>query len=271
MTQEIENMLIEKGYDKIFEEIEKHGYQVGETVVEGTDEEYIYIMDSLYRSQLCKCDTAENIMKFADDFIKKFIQNHDEQILSGMKNVHSTEDFYSHLLEYIPYNEADICGYFILGWKDIPDKDVVYELFKDCLSSNESNDLYNKLMQPKLIKEVMKHNQKDTTENQELIGLLNTEGYLTIYHGHVTKSLKNHNSWTIKKEVAEYFGNRNALFNQKKEYYVVCGRVKLKDVITYITDRNEFEIVVLDKYVDIISKEQYKYREDFERPSKDED
>lgn len=269
MTQEIENILIDKGYDKIFEEIEENGYQIGVTNIEG--DKYFYIADSLYRTKMCKYETAEDIMKFTDKFVKMFLQDNDEAILSGMKNIQSVEEFYSHLLEYIPYNEADICNYFILGWENIPNKEVIYDLFKDCLSSNESNDLYNKLMQPKLIKEVMNHNQKDTTENQELIGLLDAEGYLTIYHGHVTKSLKNHNSWTIKKEVAEYFGNRNALFNQKKEYYVVCGRVKLKDIITYITDRNEFEIVVPDKCVDIISREQYKYREDFERPFKDED
>lgn len=266
MKPAIEKTLEEKGYEEIFEEIEESGYQFFEY-----DDNHFFLMDNMGRSYMCEYKTAEDVMKFTDKFVKMFLRNNDEAILSGMKNVQSVDDFDSLLAEYMPYSETDRCYYFILGWNNIPNKEVVYDLFKDCLSSNESNDLYNKLMYPKLIKEIMKHNQKDTTENQELIGLLDAEGYLTIYHGHVTKSLKNHNSWTIKKEVAEYFGNRNALFNQKKEYCVVCGRVKLKDVITYITDRNEFEIVVPDKCVDIISKEQYKYREDFERPFKGEE
>lgn len=51
MTQEIENILIDKGYDKIFEEIEENGYQVGVSSVEG--EEFFYIADSLYRTKMC--------------------------------------------------------------------------------------------------------------------------------------------------------------------------------------------------------------------------
>ncbi len=88
----------------------------------------------------------------------------------------------------------DECNCFLIGWKEIPNKDVVYELYKDCLTYNESNELYDKLMQQDLIEEVKMNNQQDTTNNAELIELLDAEGYLTIYHGHVTEDLTNHSA-----------------------------------------------------------------------------
>ncbi len=258
MNQKIKQQLVEKGYVEIFNVIEENGYQIDEL-----DEHHIYFMDSLGKTHLCEYQTAEDIMKFTDKFIKMFLSYNDEDILLGMKNIQSVEDFDLLLAKHMLYNETDRCHYFTVGWKNIPNKETVYDLFKDCLSSNESNSLYNKLMQPALIKEVMKHNKKDTTENQELISLLDAEGYLTIYHGHITKKLENHNSWSIKKKVAERFGNRNALFNNQKEYYLMRGKVKLQDIITYIDDRNEFEVVVHGEKVKLVETETKKFQENY--------
>lgn len=75
--------------------------------------------------------------------------------------------------------------------------------------------------------------------------LLDSDGFLTVYHGHAKKTLRNSNSWTIEPEIAHFFGNRNALFMKSDKYYVVTGKVRLEDVIAYVTDRKETEIVVL--------------------------
>lgn len=265
MKQEIIDKIYESGYDKLIEQFEENGYEFNDY-----SDTQLILMDSVGRFYMCEYNTFEDIARFLDKFSKMFLKNNDKAILSGMKKVKSVEDFDSLLAEYMPYSEADRCYYFTLGWKKIRNKDVLYELYKECLTLNESNELYDKLMQPSLIKKVKKYNKKDTINNAELIGLLDADGYLTVYHGHVIEDLTNHNSWTIKKEVAEYFGNRNALFNKKKKYYVINGKVKLKDIITYITDRNEFEVVVPGECVNIIETERHEYKEDFKRPFKNE-
>jgi hypothetical protein len=109
-------------------------------------------------------------------------------------------------------------------------------------------------------------NKHDTVENPALINLLDNDGYLTIYHGHCKKTLRNSNSWTLDKDIAKWFGSRNALFSRSSDFYVVTGKVRLDDIIAYITDRNEQEIVVLQKNVKGKTKEIFAADTKIERP-----
>ena len=122
-------------------------------------------------------------------------------------------------------------------------------------------------MKPEIISEIRKHNHSDTVDNAELIKLLDAEGYLTVYHGHCKKTLRNSNSWTIKKDIACWFGNRNANLQKQDKYYVVTGKVKLSDIITYITDRQEYEVLVLNKDVKKKTKEFFDKQEPYTIPS----
>jgi hypothetical protein len=61
--------------------------------------------------------------------------------------------------------------------------------------------------------------------------MLDENGCLTVYHGHVKKTLRNSNSWTIDPEIAHFFGCRNASKQGVDDYYVVTGKVKLEDIL----------------------------------------
>jgi hypothetical protein len=65
----------------------------------------------------------------------------------------------------------------------------------------------------------------------------------------------------LNKQTADWFGRRNALFNATNNYYVWTGKVKLEDVIAYITERKEAEIVIKPKYVEKRSKEAFLFAE----------
>jgi hypothetical protein len=171
-------------------------------------------------------------------------------ILNDLKSVEG-DDFCFH--ELVAKHHDDFFDnnntlyWFPLLWKGIPERHL-YETYKDLLSYAYKG-YYNDFFKPELLERIMRLNKHDTVNNPELINLLDADGYLTVYHGHCKSTLRNANSWTIDKEIASFFGNRNALFNECDKYYVVTGRVRLDDVIAYVTSRNEAEIVVLNKNV----------------------
>lgn len=155
------------------------------------------------------------------------------------------------------YSRDVIQNYFENTWDAIPD-DYLYDVYKDVLNEVESKSFYHIMFKPKLVDKIQKLNKHDTVDNLELLNKLDSNGYLTIYHGHVKPTLRNSHSWTLKPEVAHWFGRRNALFNATDDYYVFTGKVKLNDVIAYITVRKEEEIVVLNKNVKHKTKESFK-------------
>lgn len=129
----------------------------------------------------------------------------------------------------------------------------LYEAYKEALSAAESGE-YNQFFRAELLAKVRRINHHDTINNPILQSQLDADGYLTIYHGHTKKTLAGSNSWSLSPKVAHFFGRRNALFNAADEYYVVTGKCRPEDIIAYITDRKEEEIVILNKNVKDKSK-----------------
>lgn len=132
----------------------------------------------------------------------------------------------------------------------------LYEAYKETVS-DATPSMYATLFTSELLAKLHKVNHHDTINNPVLTAKLDADGYLTIYHGHAKPTLRNSNSWSLLPDKAHFFGQRNALYLHTPEYYVVTGKCKLKDVIAYITDANEEEIVILNK--DVQSKKKVFY------------
>jgi hypothetical protein len=87
---------------------------------------------------------------------------------------------------------------------------------------------------------------------------------LTVYHGHSKKTFRGSNSWTVNRDIADWFGRRNAYILKRtgepcNNYWLATGKVKLADVLALITGRNEDEIVVLNKHVIKVAKQEYPF------------
>jgi hypothetical protein len=149
--------------------------------------------------------------------------------------------------------------YFNLLWQCIPDE-YLYETYKQ-IFLDVSSRFYFRMFANDLLEKVRMLNKRDTVDNPALRSLLDSDGYLTVYHGHVKKTLQNSHSWTTAPEIAHFFGCRNADRQRVDDYNVVTGKVKLDDVIAYITERDEREIGVLNKDVRDKKKELFKLSE----------
>ena len=157
------------------------------------------------------------------------------------------------------YNRANRDYFFINAWDCIPD-DCLYknwiEILSDCSREN-----YRRMFNPRMTEKLRKFNKHATVDNPLLQSLLDTDGLLTIYHGHAKKTMSGSYSWTTEPEIAHFFGCRNSKFMSVDDYYVVSGKVRLEDVIAHITDRGEEEVVVLNKDVKRKTKELLKRSE----------
>lgn len=161
------------------------------------------------------------------------------------------EDFsYTDAVGAIFYNNYSGCNIVWVCanlWNIIPEP-YLYEAYKEALSEAMPVD-YNQFFNADLLKKLHRLNHHDTISNPALIDKLDADGYLTIYHGHTKKTMRGSHSWSLNPDIAHFFGNRNALFNSADEYYEVTGKCRPEDIIAYITDRNEEEIVILNKDV----------------------
>ena len=68
---------------------------------------------------------------------------------------------------------------------------------------------------------------------------IDSDGYITIYRGFNKYSRENGNSFTLSKKVAIKFSNRWG----EDEGYVNKYQIHIDDVVAFITDRTEAEIV----------------------------
>ena len=187
-------------------------------------------------------------------------------LVEDLKEVQSIDDFYKVSHEHGYYSSADMCYCFIVFWKSIYNKEALYEIYKDMLTLNESREYYNRLIKTDIVEEVRKYNHADTVDNEELKSLIDENGYLTIYHGHCKQTLRGSYSWTTNYDTAKWFGARHALFSHSEQYYIVTGKVKLTDIITYINDRDEREVLVKPSDVKDKKKEYFSAAERVERP-----
>ena len=72
---------------------------------------------------------------------------------------------------------------------------------------------------------------------------MDSEGYITIYRGFSDKTRNEGNSYTLSKNIAIWFSKR---FSKESEAsYVNKYKIHIYDVLAFITNRNEAEIVAL--------------------------
>ena len=132
----------------------------------------------------------------------------------------------------------------------LPD-DMKYEAFLDVYTRSEYN--FNKLTIE--ILELLK-NLRPKSVIEELSTYADNKGYLTIYRGECTKStpLKKALSWTLDKECAKWFAKRFLL--ESEIGYVHKAKVNINNVIGFTQARDESEVIVRGKYMEIITKEE---------------
>ncbi|PLS19442.1 hypothetical protein CVD28_03225 [Bacillus sp. M6-12] len=120
-----------------------------------------------------------------------------------------------------------------------------YSLFRETYTQMEYGF---EAFQPDILEEVLTLNM-DTSFKEQLKP--DNKGYITIYRGEGSKSrgLEEAYSWTINQKIAHFFAKR---FD--KEGKVYQGKVHINDVIDYIDDRNEGEILVIPTNVKEIIK-----------------
>ena len=166
------------------------------------------------------------------------------------------EDFsYTDAVVAIFYGNISRCNtvWVCANWWNIIPEPYLYEAYKLALSEAMPAD-YNQFFKDDLLKKLHRLNHHDTVNNPVLTDKLDADGYLTIHHGHVKATMRGSHSWSLSPETAHFFGNRNALFYNADEYYVVTGKCRPEAIIAYITDRKEEEIVILNKDVKDKSK-----------------
>jgi hypothetical protein len=108
-----------------------------------------------------------------------------------------------------------------------------------------------------ILSRIVKLNQHDTINNKALNTLLDKDGYLTVYHGRCSKTMRNANSWSLKKEDAICIGRINSLLYEKTDFYCVTGKVRLNDVIAPINGRTGKGVATLQKNVKRVAKDIY--------------
>ena len=94
-------------------------------------------------------------------------------------------------------------------------------------------------------------------------GLANSRGVITIFRGECTESIpiKKAASWTIDKEVAEFF-RRRYLFLTPGETKIYTAEVNPCNVIAYTNERKEKELIILPGSARILSCESFPASQD---------
>ena len=97
-------------------------------------------------------------------------------------------------------------------------------------------------------------NKKYLMDDEEILSLESFDDELTVYRGYNGKGTRYGLSWTIDKNIAEFFAKR--FVNSESNAKIAVGKVKKADVIAYLTGRNESEILVNpDKVTEITIKD----------------
>ena len=95
--------------------------------------------------------------------------------------------------------------------------------------------------------------------NTNLVNLADDDGFITVYRGHTDDIEYTSASWTANEDFAHRFGKRHALFDNLPYYYVTKGRVNIDDIVMYITEKGEDEIIVLPKFVKEKTREIFEF------------
>lgn len=132
---------------------------------------------------------------------------------------------------------------YILRFSDRIPKDKLYKLFMEFYQHQEyiSDDITDEMLQA--VYKAKKNKQKRKTEKK----LLNFPDELTVYRGVGNKSLKTGYSYTLSPDIARFFACRHSA--NADEVRIIKGKIKKKDVIEYLTDAHEQEIMAYPNMV----------------------
>lgn len=134
-------------------------------------------------------------------------------------------------------------------WHIVPDNKK-YELFEfDYTTSKQTGDIWYANM---IINDIRRLRPQSVLD--ALLPYTDANGYIAVYRG--TSSCRNQEysfSWSVSKDVADFFAYRHNLFRGGKKSYVSTGRIKVDDVAMFIKEP-EFEIIQFGQVKDIHSK-----------------
>lgn len=139
------------------------------------------------------------------------------------------------LFMWVPSHEQ--LDYFLDWYQGMPPEDIIKH-FRGVYSLTEYG--FQRIT-PELLMDIYKdHKQTELT------------GEIIIYRGYTDKStpLKRAYSWTTEKKVAEWFAKR---FDNKGK--IAKAKVKSENILDFINERNEYEVLVLPQFIEIIEKD----------------
>ena len=115
------------------------------------------------------------------------------------------------------------------------------------------------LFTEKLESKIRKLGKKEILANTHLLNLADEDGFITVYRGHTEDIEHTSASWTASLKCAHHFGKRHASFDKLPYYCITKGRADINDILAYITEKNEDEIVILPKYVKEKTREIFEF------------
>lgn len=169
--------------------------------------------------------------KILDTIIKKqndYIKNKEYDNLFMLIERKYRIEAFLRLFELYEYEEISISN------KDL------YEIFADVYTDSESGFSNFSKEDVELLLSMNPADYKSKIKTDD-------KGYVTIFRGE-SGELTEHEvySWTLSKEVANWFANRY----DDTEGYTLKGKVKIDNIRAYFTDRNEEEVIVFSEDIE---------------------
>lgn len=173
-----------------------------------------------------------------------------------IKKMKKPGEFFDH-----PICRKSTCGgleFFVGLYDKIPER-FLYEIYKEALGKNHRHRFKKRLLTEKLVSRIKELGKKEILSNTNLVNLADDDGFIIVYRGHTDDIEYTSASWTANADFAHRFGKRHALFDKLPYYYITRGRVKIDDILMYITEKGEDEIVVLPKFVKEKTREIFEF------------
>lgn len=168
--------------------------------------------------------------------------------IDSLKN----KEYYSYL-SMVERRHYSYVIYHLLDWLETEsiDTDIIWNLFlhiwidAEYLNGNILGDILLELF--RINPELKEHKSK--------LRAISNSDTIEVYRGEGSKSIAYDEgaiSWTIDKEKALFFANR---FNSERKR-LITAKVDIDDILAYLTERNESEVVVeFDKIKDVSVEE----------------
>ena len=173
-----------------------------------------------------------------------------------IKKMKKPSDFFNHHI--CRSSLYDGIEYFVTLYSKIPER-FLYEIYKEALMKRIRHKFKKQLFTEKLERKIKALGKDEILSNTNLVNLADDDGFITVYRGHTDDIEYTSASWTANEDFAHRFGKRHALFDNLPYYYVTKGRVNIDDIVMYITEKGEDEIIVLPKFVKEKTREIFEF------------